>query len=123
MRLLPLLLLALACAPTEPPQGLNGTWTGTYRGAQAVVRLQHHDSTVVGTLSVTGGSRTGTIQGVVRDADLAVNLTYTDGCGGKATGSWAISLNDFQLDGDLSITDCNGSYTGVVSLRKAPTSF
>ena len=85
-----------------------------------MVGLTQHDfndSTVTGTWA---HSRTGTIQGVMRYPELTVTVTFTDNCGGSATGVWTYSVPPFELKGTLTVTDCNGLSTGSVALEKAP---
>lgn len=126
MRSRPLLLLAgLACSSTAPRGPLDGTWLGTYGSNDLSVTLQQHDafdSTLTGTWHVvTGASRYGAIQSVVRGSDLIVTVTFSDSCGGTATGVWTIDAVDpGKLKGTLSGSDCSGSFAGSIALQKAP---
>jgi hypothetical protein len=130
MRALCLLLLAaLACrAPTEPPLDLTGPWDGTFVLAPnhvmfpASAILQRRDSNVSGTVSIA--YRRGTIEGVVRDTQVVVTVSYTDSCGGTGTGVLGVHPDSVMtraqwLKGTLTISEqCKGTYTGVIALLK-----
>ena len=80
-----LVLAALACqAVTEPPLDLAGQWNGTFVLAPnhilfpASAILERRDSNVSGMVSIA--YRPGTIEGVVRDTQVVVTVSYTDSC-------------------------------------------
>lgn len=127
--LLLLLLAALSCrAPSEPPLDLTGPWDGTFVLAPnhilfpASAILERRDSNVSGTVSIA--YRPGTIQGVVRDTQVVVTVSYTDSCGGTGTGVLGLHPDSVMtraqwLKGTLSMSDqCKGTYAGVIALLK-----
>jgi hypothetical protein len=129
MRALCLLLAALACrAPTEPTLDLTGPWDGSFVLAPnhvmfpASAILQRRDSNVSGTVSIA--YRRGTIEGVVRDTQVVVTVSYTDSCGGTGTGVLGLHPDSVMtraqwLKGTLTISEqCKGTYTGVIALLK-----
>lgn len=128
MRTLYLLpLAALACrTPTEPPLDIAGRWDGTFILSpnnvlfSASAMLEHHGSSISGTVSIA--YRPGTIEGVVRDTQVVVTVSYTDSCGGTGTGVLGLHPDSVMtraqwLKGTLSISEqCKGTYTGVIAL-------
>lgn len=84
--------------------------------------LERRDSNVSGTVSIA--YRPGTIQGVVRDTQVVVTVSYTDSCGGTGTGVLGLHPDSVMtraqwLKGTLSMSDqCKGTYAGVIALLK-----
>lgn len=124
-----LVLAALSCrAPTEPLLDLAGQWDGTLVLAPnhilfpASAILERRDSSVSGKVSIA--YRPGTIEGVVRDTQVVVTVSYTDSCGGTGTGVLGLHPDSVMtraqwLKGTLSISEqCKGTYTGVIALIK-----
>ena len=124
-----MVLAALACrAATEPPLDLAGQWNGTFVLAPnhilfpASAILERRDSNVSGMVSIA--YRPGTIEGVVRDTQVVVTVSYTDSCGGTGTGVLGLHPDSVMsraqwLKGTLNISEqCKGTYTEVIALIK-----